>query len=106
MELSWEDLRRAIRDGSVRLGTHANERMVEFGITLADLIRAFGDDDRACRIEDYPGDPRGHSCLLLGFVRDQPLHLVCTARAPIFLITLYRPDPRRWSDDFRERRLR
>jgi hypothetical protein len=39
-------------------------------------------------IEDYPTDPRGHSCLLIGFADD---------------VTAYRPDPEQWSRDFRKR---
>lgn len=28
-------------------------------------------------IEDYPGDPRGPSCLILGHSGQQPVHVVC-----------------------------
>jgi uncharacterized protein DUF4258 len=32
-------------------------------------------------IEDYPEDPRGHSCLLLGEETDhRPLHVVCAPK--------------------------
>ncbi len=33
-------------------------------------------------IEDYPEDPRGHSCLLLGYgTAARPLHVVCAPKA-------------------------
>lgn len=53
-------------------------------------------------IEDYPSDPRGPSCLLLGNgLGDRPIHVVCSPK-PDFLaiITAYLPDRREWSDDF------
>ncbi|HKZ93483.1 MAG TPA: DUF4258 domain-containing protein [Candidatus Bathyarchaeia archaeon] len=28
-------------------------------------------------VEDYPDDPRGHSCLILGWVAGKPVHVVC-----------------------------
>ncbi|MBI4609834.1 MAG: DUF4258 domain-containing protein [Candidatus Rokubacteria bacterium] len=48
-------------------------------------------------IEDYPSDPRGRSFLLLGFTEaGAPIHLVCGLAEELVIITLYRPDPRRW----------
>ncbi len=52
-------------------------------------------------IEDYPTDPRGASCLILGFTRDyKPIHLVCDISLPdvIVVITVYHPDPEEWID--------
>ena len=57
-------------------------------------------------IEDYPSDPRGHSCLMLGFGEGgRPLHVVCSPKDDyLAVITAYLPDPAQWSDDFRRRR--
>ncbi len=57
-------------------------------------------------IEDYPDDPRGHSCLLLGFGDDdRPIHLVCSPKDDyLAIITAYLPDTQEWMDDFRVRR--
>jgi len=61
-------------------------------------------------IEDYPTDPRGRSCLVLGRPSDtSAIHALWGFDAPsqqAILITVYRPDPKRWSDDFRRRRAR
>jgi hypothetical protein len=56
-------------------------------------------------IEDYPADPRGHSCLLLAFTGDaQPVHVVCSPKDEyLAVITAYRPDANQWSRDFRKR---
>jgi hypothetical protein len=57
-------------------------------------------------IEDYPSDPRGHSCLLLGpGEADRAMHVVCSPKDEyLAIITAYLPDPAQWSEDFRRRR--
>jgi hypothetical protein len=56
-------------------------------------------------IEDYPDDGRGHSCLLMG-VGDsgRPVHVVCTPKEYLAVITAYLPDPEEWTPGFRVRR--
>ncbi|MBN1942181.1 MAG: DUF4258 domain-containing protein [Phycisphaerae bacterium] len=56
-------------------------------------------------IEDYPGDVRGHSCLLLGFGDEKrPIHVVCAPKEEFLaIITTYLPDRTEWSEDFRTR---
>ena len=56
-------------------------------------------------IEDYPNDPRGHSCLMLGFGdAGRAVHVVCSPKDEyLAIITAYLPDPAQWSDDFRRR---
>ena len=57
-------------------------------------------------IEDYPEDPRGHSCLLLGFsFEDRAIHVVCAPKLEyLAIITAYLPSPDEWDEDFRVRR--
>jgi uncharacterized protein DUF4258 len=57
-------------------------------------------------IEDYPNDPRGHSCLMLGLGEaGRPVHVVCSPKDEyLAIITAYLPDPAQWSEDFRRRR--
>ena len=57
-------------------------------------------------IEDYPDDPRGHSCLILGHGNDRrPIHIVCAPKAEyLAIITAYLPSPEAWADDFRTRK--
>ena len=56
-------------------------------------------------VEDYPEDPRGHSCLMLGFgVDDRPIHVVCSPKDDyLAIITAYIPDADKWTNDFRVR---
>jgi len=57
-------------------------------------------------IEDYPEDVRGHSCLILGADKDGgPIHVVCAPKDDyLAIITAYRPDKRKWYDDYSRRR--
>jgi len=57
-------------------------------------------------IEDYPEDPRGPSCLILGQSGSRPLHVVCARleEEQILIITAYEPDPAEWESDWRTRR--
>lgn len=61
--------------------------------------------DNGTIIEDYPDDPRGHSCLILGFgIERRPLHVVCAPREDyLAVITAYIPEAGEWSDDFKRR---
>lgn len=57
-------------------------------------------------IEDYPEDPRGHSCLLSGQTHLQrTIHLVCSPKDEyLAIISAYVPDPDRWEENFTKRR--
>ncbi len=72
------------------IGTHEVRAVVEYGKL----------------VEDYPSDPRGHSCLILGFVdKGRPIHVVCSPRDDyLAIITAYLPDEREWLEGFTKRR--
>jgi hypothetical protein len=57
-------------------------------------------------IEDYPDDPRGASCLILGMVGRRSLHVVCGCldAEEILIVTAYEPDPREWENDWKTRK--
>lgn len=58
-------------------------------------------------IESYPDDPRGPSCLIMGFSsRRRPLHVVCgrVEEDEILIITAYEPNPDEWETDWRTRK--
>lgn len=56
-------------------------------------------------VEDYPDDPRGHSCLLVGFGDEQrPIHVVCAPKSDyLAIITAYLPDQSEWINNFKMR---
>ena len=71
------------------------------------------DEVRACVetgevVEDYPDDPRGHSCLLLGRgAEGRPVHVVCSPKEDFLaIITAYLPNPNEWESDLKARKNR
>lgn len=57
-------------------------------------------------VEDYPDDPRGHSCLLMGRTRERRvIHVVCAPKEDyLAVVTVYAPSLLEWEPDFRTRR--
>ena len=57
-------------------------------------------------IEDYPMDPRGHSCLLLRYDRENtPIHLVCSPKEDyLAIITAYIPSVDEWEKGYKKRK--
>lgn len=52
-------------------------------------------------IEQYSNDPRGESCLVLGYTNDNvPVHIVCGKKSMknLFIITVYKPIMPKWVD--------
>lgn len=83
-----------------RLTLHAEiERDAEL-ITIREIEEALLSSEVKI-IEDYHNDPRGPSCLILGFTKEnKPIHIVCGISEPetLIVITVYRPDPDEWID--------
>ncbi len=83
---------------------HAVRRMFEREFAVADVVAAI----RAGEIiESYPDDEPLPSYLLLGFIGEEPLHVVVAVDAEAnrcVTITLYRPAPELWGRDFQTRR--
>ncbi|MDY6830612.1 MAG: DUF4258 domain-containing protein [Thermodesulfobacteriota bacterium] len=55
-------------------------------------------------IEDYPQDPRGHSCLLC-YSGDRPIHVVCSPKEDyLAVITAYIPRDSEWKNNYKVRK--
>jgi len=58
-------------------------------------------------IIDYPDDTPYPSCLILGLVNDNPIHVVIASdweNRTSIVITAYIPDSKLWTEDFRSRK--
>lgn len=102
---TFEKVCKGIAQERVHVSEHAYDEAVEDALSVVDVI----DETRNGEvIEDYPSDPRGSSCLvLLTMDEDSPVHAVWSfddGSGQAILVTVYRPDPSRWSDDFKQRR--
>ena len=91
---------------SVVWSTHAVQRLVAHRLMRSAVEAVL----TSCEvIEDYP---QGHralpDCLVLGFDDDaRPIHAVVAndqERHRVLVVTVYRPDSKRWSDDWKTRR--
>lgn len=98
------DIQNAVASGHYEMGPHAAIRQNERGILTDEIELAIGNDEPEI-LGDYPGDPRGPCCLIRGEARGGVLHAICTATDPVFIISVYWPDPAVWEQpDFRKRR--
>lgn len=101
-----EKIRNLVAKGKYEFSRHA-ERKRELDMILIEELEHVM---RNCEIiEDYPDDPRGASCLVLGFSGQRPIHAVCTIKTDpeeLFLITIYDPSkqPDKWTENYRKRR--
>ncbi len=87
-----------VRARQYRLSSHAEREREADQISMREIEEALL-SARLDVIEDYANDPRGASCLLVGFTRkSKPIHLVCGISLPdvIVVITIYRPNPAEW----------
>lgn len=101
-----ETIRALVKAGKYEFSIHAEKERQADKITMEELEEALG----SCKvIEDYPTDPRGASCLVLGFAAERPVHAVCTIRKgpeEVLLITVYdlSKRPEKWTDNYQRRR--
>jgi hypothetical protein len=102
--LDVNQLRAAAHQWRLEWQRHALERMVERGVTRAEVREVLLGGER---IEDYPGDRPLPSGLFLRWVRGRPLHVVAAfdvASRTVAIITTYEPTLEHFEADFRTRR--
>ena len=75
MSVTPDFIRTEIEQQRYEISVHADDERIADDLTVSQLELALSD----CEIiEDYPDDPRGESCLALGFTPDgTPVHVVC-----------------------------
>jgi hypothetical protein len=93
---------RAIVDGSYRYTVHGARQRIERRLPGDEIEAAIQSGEI---IEDYPEHHYGPCCLILGFTNaGKALHLVCSRRSVVDIITVYEPDPAEWEPDLRTRK--
>jgi hypothetical protein len=87
-----------VHQGDYEISYHAEKERYAEDISLIDIETAILNGEV---LEDYPDDPRGESCLILGYAEGRPIHLVCgyTSRRAIRVVTVYLPKPPKWLDE-------
>ena len=93
-----EEIKEKIRRNKYEIGFHGEKERYAEDIMLSDLETAIFNGEI---LEDYPDDPRGPSCLVLGYSQNRPIHIVCgyTPIKWIRIITVYIPKLPKWINE-------
>lgn len=107
MSATLERVRELAARREVRISEHGYDELAQDGILAREVVSGV---QGAEVVEDYPEYPKGPCVLVLQ--RDEaglPVHAVWGIpkgkTSPAVLVTAYRPDPAKWSEDFRRRRV-
>jgi len=93
-----EEIREKIGKEEYEISLHAEKERYAEDRTIADLENAVHLGEI---LEDYPEDKRGPSCLILGYSRNRPIHIVCgyTSIQWMRVITVSIPKPPKWIEE-------
>ena len=100
MSVTLNFIRNEIEKQSYEISLHADDERIADELTVSQLEIVLSQ----CKIiEHYPNDPRGESCLILGFTPEGiPVHIVCgkNPSGHLILITVYIPTMPKWKDPY------
>ncbi|TVQ23099.1 MAG: DUF4258 domain-containing protein [Spirochaetaceae bacterium] len=101
-----DQIKALVSSADVRISAHGYDELSDDDLTARDIVSGVSS---AVSIEEYPDFPKGQCVLVLQ--RDNlgaPIHVVWGIpkgyNRPAVVVTAYRPDPTRWTEDFRRRR--
>jgi|LGVF01.1.fsa_nt_gb hypothetical protein len=91
--IGW--IREKATENEFQLTGHAHKERQEEVIKTKEIRDALMQGEL---LENYPDDPRGPSCLVLGYSEGRAIHIVCgrTRVDWLLIITVYMPGPSRW----------
>ena len=104
LEAENAKLKEALKRGNVEWRAHALQRMLQRGVSRAEVKAVLRANDQ---IEEYPDDFPFPSALFHGTVDNKVLHVIAALDAPnvrVFIISAYEPDAQHFESDLRTRR--
>lgn len=97
-----DEIRGLVKAGRYEVSIHAQQERLEDDLDVSEIEAAILAGEI---IEDYPGDPRGPSCLISGQAAGKPVHVVVgwarvrsTEERTLRVITVYLPRAPKWRD--------
>ena len=99
--MDLQEIQELVRQGNYEFSFHAQQERLEENLDITEIETAVV--GTAEILEEYPSDPRGESCLLLGFAGSRPVHVVLgwaerkrDGRKILRVITVYIPTLPKW----------
>jgi len=97
---------RLVERREILISDHGYDELAADAILVKEVIAGVRE---GTVVEEYPNYPKGPCVLVLQRDRQEsPIHVVwgipSNATSPAVVVTAYRPDPAKWSDDFLRRR--
>jgi hypothetical protein len=96
------EIRQLIGQGACEFSMHAQQERLAEDLDVTEIEEAV---TQGKILEAYPHDPRGESCLIVGYARIKPIHAgLGRARSReerkriLRIITVYLPQLPKWSD--------
>ncbi|HEV8711439.1 MAG TPA: DUF4258 domain-containing protein [Candidatus Binatia bacterium] len=95
------EIHQLVGQGRYEFSLHAQQERLDEDLDVTDIEEALAQGEI---LEGYPNDPRGESCLILGYADTKPIHTVMGwARKSVDerilrVITVYIPQPPKWTD--------
>jgi len=106
MSKTFEMILELIGRNEVRISSHGYDELAEDNLFVKEIMSSVF---KATILEDYPNFHKGAAVLVLQTDKnDMPIHVVWgipkDKTIPAVLITAYRLDSSKWTDDFKRRR--
>ena len=105
MGMTIDAIKKQIKEGNYDFSIHAQQERLEDDLDITEIETAIMLGEV---IEEYPDDPRGESCLILGYVGTIPVHIVVgwthnqsNGEKILRIITVYIPRAPKWEDPSR-----
>jgi len=105
MSRTLQLIKELVARGEIRISEHGYDELAADDISVQDILSGVAAADL---VEDYPDYFKGPSVLVLQKDPDGlPIHVVWGipkgAGTPAVVVTAYRPEKDKWSDDFKTR---